>query len=851
MKTRPRLALVSLAILAFVLACNGDPSGPPAVAIIEIRGLPNAMSVPTTAQLTTAAYDANGNPLFGRTTTWSTSDVAIATVGSTTGLVTAVAPGYVTITATMEGTSKSQSLIILKAPIASVTVSVASNTLQIGQTTQAAAVVIDQANKVVTDQAVAWSSWNPAVASVSATGVITALSPGATNIVAVAGGVAGNVVGITVTRGDPAKAPQITAVTPSPMVEGQPATITGSKFGATPGANVVRVDGVAATVTAVSASSLQIIVPKFNCRPAVTVVMEITVGPNVSDPSVQRLIPNTTFTLAPGKQRLITNPADFCLQFPATTATESYLIGVQSVTESAASVTGVMFAGVETGSYFRNASSARASAPALSANVAGVPASPFIDKRAQRFARHHAVESRLLRQEGALLRPRLRSFSAARGKASASVSRSVSTVPVTAKVGDVLNIRVPSIDDETCQAFTPIAATVKAVGTHSVILEDNDNPSGGFSDSDYQALSSQLDAQIYPTNTSYFGTPTDFDGNNRIAIVITKEINKISNLLGVVFFVNFIDQGECAASNEGEFFYGIAPDPDGTVGDAYSVADARADAPVIISHEFTHVIQIGRRLEFTAPNVVIQSTWELEGQATFAEEVNGFAATGLGPGRNLGLDVVFNEPALSPSNWFLDPFVDLFVYYGLGTSPNDKSPNAPELCSWLGTESEGNTGPCLGDYPVYGASWSFLRWLSDQFGPTFPGGEKGLHQKLVDNSFSGFATISDVVGVPIDVLLAQWAAALYTDDRAPGLDPRLTFTSWNLAGIETGVIQPARLVPRDRTFGTFSDWVSVRGGSTAYFLVHSNGRPATGIRARDQSDGTLPSGMRMWVVRLR
>jgi len=42
---------------------------------------------------------------------------------------------------------------------------------------------------------------------------------------------------------------------------------------------------------------------------------------------------------------------------------------------------------------------------------------------------------------------------------------------------------------------------------------------------------------------------------------------------------------------------------------------------------------------------------------------------------------VFNEPALSPSNWFLDPFVDLFVYYGLGTSPNDKSPNAPELWS--------------------------------------------------------------------------------------------------------------------------------------------------------------------------
>jgi len=392
---------------------------------------------------------------------------------------------------------------------------------------------------------------------------------------------------------------------------------------------------------------------------------------------------------------------------------------------------------------------------------------------------------------------------------------------------------------------------VKAVGTNSIILEDNANPSPKFLTSNYQALSTQFDTQIYATDSGYFGTPTDFDGNSRIAIVITKEVNKTPNLLGVVFAANFFDQTECAASNEGEFFFGKAPDPNGTVGDAYSLADAMADAPVIIAHELTHVIQFGRRLEFTAPNVVIQSTWELEGQATFAEEVNGFEATGLGPGRNLGLGVVVNEPTLSPNDWFLDSFGDLFAYYGLGTSRNDKRPNAPEECSWLGLRSQGNTGPCLADYPVYGASWSFLRWLSDQFGPTFPGGEKGLHQKLVDNSFSGFATISDVVGVPIDVLLAQWAAALYLDDRIAGLDPRLTFTSWNLADIEAGIIEPAHLVPRSRGFGRFSDGVSVRGGSTAYFLVSGDSRPATGIRARDLSDGPLPSGMRMWVVRLR
>jgi len=72
-----------------------------------------------------------------------------------------------------------------------------------------------------------------------------------------------------------------------------------------------------------------------------------------------------------------------------------------------------------------------------------------------------------------------------------------------------------------------------------------------------------------------------------------------------------------------------------------------------------------------------------------------------------------------------------------------------------------------------------------------------------------------------------------------------------LKAVEDGITQTARLTPRQRAFGTFTDDVAVRGGSTAYFLVSGNGRGATGIRARDASDGTLPSLMRLWVVRLQ
>jgi hypothetical protein len=242
--------------------------------------------------------------------------------------------------------------------------------------------------------------------------------------------------------------------------------------------------------------------------------------------------------------------------------------------------------------------------------------------------------------------------------------------------------------------------------------------------------------------------------------------------------------------------------------------------------------------------------WELEGQATFAEEVNGYAVTGLTPGMNLGFNIAFNNPQTLPADWFVAGFADLAVYYGF-QSATSRTPNAPEQCSWLATRSQGNNGPCLTGREVYGVPWSFLRWISDQYGPTFPGGEKAIHQRFVDNLLSGYANISDVIGVPIDVLLARWAAALYTDDRVQGIDPRLTFTSWNLLDIESRLVQSARLVPRDRPFAAFSDQVSVRGGSTAYFVVSGANRGPVGIRARDAADGLLPGSMRMWVVRMR
>jgi len=845
MKRQPRLAFLSLCTLAFVMACSGDSSGPPAVASVDVAAPGSDLQVGGTLQLTATARDAKGTTLTGRTIAWTSASSAIATVSSG-GVVTGVAVGSAVITATIEGKSGSQTVTVVPPPVASVSVTVASGSLQVGQTTQATAVTRDANNNVVTGRTISWSSTNPQIASVSTSGVVTALTAGSTTIIATSESKSGSAQ-VTVSSGNPADAPQITAVTPTTLVEGQAATITGSKFGATPGENVVRIGGVAASVTAASATSLQIIVPNLNCKPAQSIAIDVTVGGNTSAAKSQAFAPASTFALAQGQQRVIATPTDFCLQFPAATGSETYLIGVQSIVESATSVTPA----VVTGAVPLGAITSAAATVSFAATSSGPLFDPANDARSLRLAKHRAVEMEILAQERALMQPRFQALKAgAHAKLSASASMlTPPTVPGTAKVGDVLNIKVPNRNLNTCANFIPIAVTVKAVGDHSIILEDNANPAGGFSTSDYQTLSTTFENKIYPTDESHFGTPTDFDSNGRVAIVITKEVNKTDFLLGVVYSANFAPQSLCASSNEGEFFYGRAPDPTGAAGKAYPIADALADAPLIIGHEFTHVIQFGHRVASPTAEVFL-SVWEAEGQATLAEEVNGYAALGLGPNQNLGYSVAFNDPAVSPTSWFVDPFVDLAIYYGFQTR-DSKFPGAPEQCSWLALQSAGNNGPCLPGREVYGVPWSFLRWISDQYGTTIPGGTQGFQKRLIDSDLAGFANVTAAVGVPIDVLLTQWSAALYTDDRVAGIDPKLTFTSWNLVAIESRLVQPARLTPYSRPFGAFNDQVSVRGGSTAYFLVSGSGRSATGVRVRDTSDGPLPDGMRLWVVRLQ
>src|SRR2546426_1035516 len=90
---------------------GGSPTDSSAVSVIAVPVASVAVSpasasvgVGQTVPLTATPQDASGNPLSGRVVTWASSNTAVATVNGS-GLVSGVAAGPATITATSEGQS--------------------------------------------------------------------------------------------------------------------------------------------------------------------------------------------------------------------------------------------------------------------------------------------------------------------------------------------------------------------------------------------------------------------------------------------------------------------------------------------------------------------------------------------------------------------------------------------------------------------------------------------------------------------------------------------------------------------------------------------------------------------------
>jgi uncharacterized protein YjdB len=167
------------------------------IATIAVTPATDTVVMTQTLQLTAVAKDAQGGTLTGRTMAWITSDAARATVSST-GLVTGVSPGTVTITASAEGKTGTASITVKEKPVAAVILSPAQVSIETGQTRQLTVQITDDQGNALTGRPVTYASDNSAVATVSSAGLVTGVAIGSAKITATSEGKSGTA-DITVT----------------------------------------------------------------------------------------------------------------------------------------------------------------------------------------------------------------------------------------------------------------------------------------------------------------------------------------------------------------------------------------------------------------------------------------------------------------------------------------------------------------------------------------------------------------------------------------------------------------------------------------------------------------------------
>ncbi|MEW5919061.1 MAG: Ig-like domain-containing protein, partial [Gemmatimonadota bacterium] len=151
------------------------------IAAVTLAVTAATLPVGGTITLGAAARNAAGDTVFRQTFTWTSSAPNIATV-NTTGLVTALAVGSATITASTAGRSASAAINVIAAPsdtvVASVNMTLTTATVLVGSAITLGAVAHNAAGQSLPGKPMTWSSAAPGLAAVNASGVVTGVAAG-------------------------------------------------------------------------------------------------------------------------------------------------------------------------------------------------------------------------------------------------------------------------------------------------------------------------------------------------------------------------------------------------------------------------------------------------------------------------------------------------------------------------------------------------------------------------------------------------------------------------------------------------------------------------------------------------
>ena len=811
------------------------------VATITVAPSTANISVGATQAFTATTKDVGGNTLTGRTITWSSSNAAVASV-SVAGAVTGIAAGTATVTAASEGKTGSAAVTVVFVPVAAVTIAPVSATISLNGTVVLTATAVDANGAVLAGRTFSWTSSNLSVVSGIFVGnVLTAqgLGAGTAVLTATSEGKSGTST-VTVV----ALPPAITSISPSTLVPGSSMTITGSGFGSSTSANIVKLGSATATVTSASATQLIATVP---CVSSGTASVTVTANTLVSQ-GVNATVAVTTRTLAVGQSLSLLDEASVrCNELPVTGG--KYLVGVFNTSTVPSSNATVSLFGAAAGAASVAASTTQSFQIARTVRkaISGVDASQLAEQQAT--ARAHGA---MLERDRALYAQMRNSpiVAAARATERAQFRTQAVVVPLTA--GSVITMRNRGLSGS-CNSATTAQARVVAVNARSIVLEDNASPTAGQVDAELIALGQTFESTQYAVLSNFgdinaYDLPGGFDNPGRVVMFFTPTENVSASgggiVLGHISGCDWYPATVYAGSNNTKIFYARVPTLlSGSINTQDTKAWWNSMMPGTLVHEAKHLVSYAEH--FSRNTASLEESWLEEGTAQMSAEL-------------------YSRSVYAGSGWKTNTAyansVYCDVYRGFPACPNGQSLMLNHF-NWLFSYYQSNDGlsflsPGSTDGTIYGSAWMFARWLVDQYGGAT---EATLLRALTqESSATGVTNVIKQTGQQFATLLADWVMMLVADDY-PGFTPatgaKYTFPSWNTRSIWSGLntaYQNHPVFPLNAyyaaNFGSFSITGSLPGASAAFMEV-------SGTQSTKQllNLNGLPSGttIRMSILRIQ
>ena len=195
--------VAALAVVPIVLVACKEAADPPRVATIAGINPTDSVRLGKTHTFFVELRDEAGNKVTGRRITWTSLNPTIAAVDAN-GVVTGVGLGYTNITARVDDATTTTQMYVQPA-VTSVLLLPPTNSLAVGANKTLTVAMSDKDGQSVAGRTVVYSSSNPAIATVNASGTVVGITVGAATITAqslidnVAGSATVSVVPVAVT----------------------------------------------------------------------------------------------------------------------------------------------------------------------------------------------------------------------------------------------------------------------------------------------------------------------------------------------------------------------------------------------------------------------------------------------------------------------------------------------------------------------------------------------------------------------------------------------------------------------------------------------------------------------------